>query len=96
MDAIGAIQAVVGIALFLAAGYSCSLVFFKKNEADLIERIVYSLTFSVTIPPLAIFFLNFLLRLPINALTVYFVYLAVSGAGYAYHMIYGEGKAHKG
>ncbi|MEK6954419.1 MAG: hypothetical protein AABX01_05395 [Candidatus Micrarchaeota archaeon] len=92
VDFVGAIQAIVGLALFFAAGYFLSFVFFRKNEADAIERAVYSLTFSLTIPPLIIFFLNFLLRIPINTIMVFVVYLLVLGGSYFYHMKYGDGK----
>ncbi|HLC48472.1 MAG TPA: hypothetical protein VJI13_05340 [Candidatus Norongarragalinales archaeon] len=92
VDIISGIQMIVGLALFFASGYLLSLIFFRKNEADAIERAVYSVTFSLTIPPLILFFINFLLRIPINTITVFVVYLLVCGASYFYHMQYGEGK----
>lgn len=96
VDLVAAVQALVGLALFFAAGYFISLIFFKRNEVDAIERAVYSLTFSITIPALVIFFLNFLFRIPINTLFVYAVYLALIGASYAYNLKYGAERAQKG
>ncbi|MFH1750258.1 MAG: hypothetical protein ABH863_01115 [Candidatus Micrarchaeota archaeon] len=92
VDFLGAIQVVVGLALFFASGYLLTLTLFRKNELDLIERIVYSITFSLTIPPLIIFFLNFLFRIPINTLVVFVIYLLVCGGSYFFHMMYGEGR----
>lgn len=95
VDIVGAAQALVGLALFFASGYLLSLIFFRKNEADIAERAVYSLTFSITIPPLIIFFLNFLFQIPISTLFVFAIYLLVCGGSYYYRLQYGEGK-HKG
>ncbi len=83
-DLISGLQLIVGLALFLASGYFISLVFFRKDEADLIERALYSLTFSISIPGLVIFFLNFIFRMPINALTTYVVFILLIVASYAY------------
>ncbi len=96
VDFIQIIQALVGVVLFFAAGYFLSLVFFRKDEADQTERIVYSVVFALTLPPLTIFFLNFLLGIPINTLMVMGVYLIFTGGSYFYYNNYGDGKNHKG
>ncbi|MEK6843495.1 MAG: hypothetical protein AABY04_03320 [Candidatus Micrarchaeota archaeon] len=95
VDLISVLQGIGGVILFFASGYFISFVFFKKDEVDELERIVYSLTFSITIPPLVIFFLNFLLRMPVNTISVYIIYLIIGAASYAYSNFYMKNKAHK-
>jgi uncharacterized membrane protein len=96
VDLVSGLQAIVGIALFLAAGYFISFFFFRKGEADYIERIAYSLAFSLTIPPMIIFILNFLLKVPLNIVTVYLVNTILIVSGYFYSIKYGSNKQHKG
>ncbi|MFH1442990.1 MAG: hypothetical protein ABIG96_03060 [Candidatus Micrarchaeota archaeon] len=85
-DLISIVQGIVGIALFLASGYFLSFLFFRKAEIDDIERGAYSLVFALIIPSSALFFLNFLLKLPVNSLTVFAVYaLAAAGSFFYYN-----------
>lgn len=64
--------------LFLP-GFAWSLVFFKKDEIDLIERIALSFGLSIALVPLAVFWLNYFLGVKINLLNVSIVILALTG-----------------
>ena len=75
------VQGVVGGVLFFLTGYLLSLVFFKEQDIDSVERVVYSLTFSIVIPAIAVFLLNIGLGIPIfSTLGIYAVFLGLSGA----------------
>jgi len=84
MDAIQIIQAIVGLVLFFGAGYSLTLFLFRKDEIDLVERITYSIALSLTVPAIIIFAANFLLKMKIDALSVYIIYLLVTASGFIY------------
>jgi uncharacterized membrane protein len=64
--------------LFLP-GYAWSFVFFKKDEIDLIERIALSFGLSIALVPLIVFWLNWLLKIRINIVTVTAVILGLIG-----------------
>ncbi len=70
------LQAIVGVALFLFAGYAASIALFRK--ADLIERAAFSLALALTVPALLLVALNLLLSIELNATIVYWVLLAFS------------------
>lgn len=72
------LQAIVGAALFLLAGYSASIAFFRK--ADLAERTAFSLALALTVPALLLAALNLLLSIELDATLVYWVLLAFSAA----------------
>lgn len=55
--------------LFLP-GLTWSYAFFQKNEIDIIERIALSFGLSISIVPLTVFYFNYLLKIPINLVTV--------------------------
>ena len=54
--------------LFLP-GFAWSFVFFKKGDIDVIERIALSFGLSIALVPLVAFWLNWLLKIRINAST---------------------------
>jgi len=56
-----------------------SFVFFKKAEIDAIERIALSLGLSISIVPLVVFWLNWLLKIRINIVNVTVVILEPIG-----------------
>lgn len=64
--------------LFLP-GYAWSYVFFKKDEIDLIERIALSFGLSIALVPLIVFWLNRLLKIRINFVSVTVVILGLIG-----------------
>ncbi len=64
--------------LFLP-GYAWSFVFFKKGEIDLIERFALSFGLSIAFVPLVVFWLNWLLKIRINIITVTAVILGLIG-----------------
>ncbi|MBA7656131.1 hypothetical protein ES703_64045 [subsurface metagenome] len=64
--------------LFLP-GLAWSFVFFKKDEIDVIERIALSFGFSITLVPLIVFWLNWLLKVRINIVNVTAVILGLIG-----------------
>jgi len=64
--------------LFLP-GYAWSFVFFKKGEIDLIERAALSFGLSTALVPLIVFWLNWLLKIRINMVTVTAVILGLIG-----------------
>lgn len=64
--------------LFLP-GYAWSFVFFKKDEIELIERIALSFGLSIALVPLIVFWLNWLLKIKINIVTVTAVILGLIG-----------------
>ena len=85
MEVLGIFQALIGAFLFLAAGYSVSMAIFKKGEVDEVERLAYGLAFSLIVPALVLFFLNFVFGIPVfTTLYVYAVYVLVIAAALAY------------
>ncbi|MBU1197407.1 hypothetical protein KJ765_02740 [Candidatus Micrarchaeota archaeon] len=79
------IQGIIGGILFFLTGYVLSLVFFKEGEIDNVERVVYSITFSILIPAIAVFVLNILLRIPIFTTEgVYAVFIVLSAGSIGY------------
>lgn len=64
--------------LFLP-GYTWSYVFFKKDEIDLIGRIALSFGLSIALVPLVVFWLNWLLKIRINLVSVTAVILGLIG-----------------
>lgn len=62
--------------LFLP-GYAWSYVFFKRDEIDLIERIALSFGLSIALVPLVVFWLNWLLKVKINLVSVTVVILGL-------------------
>jgi len=75
--------------LFLP-GYAWSFVFFKKGEIDLIERIALSFGLSIAIVPLVVFWLNWLLKIRINIVTVTAVILGLIGCALIIMLIRGR------
>ena len=76
------LQFIVGGALFLAAGYAISLAFFR--EADLVERVTFSLACALAVPAVILAFLNLILRIKLDAVVVYAVLLVVTEAAFWY------------
>jgi len=64
--------------LFLP-GLAWSFVFFKKEEIDVIKRIALSFGLSIALVPLVVFWLNWLLKIKINLVTVTAVILGLIG-----------------
>ena len=64
--------------LFLP-GLDWSFVLFKKDEIDVIERIALSFGLSITLVPLVVFWLNWLLKIKINIVNVTAVILGLIG-----------------
>ena len=75
--------------LFLP-GYAWSFVFFKKGEIDLIERIAVSFGLSIAIVPLVVFWLNWLLTIRINIVTVTAVILGLIGCALISMLLLGK------
>lgn len=62
---------VLGLAFVLfVPGFVWSYVFFSRGEIDLIERIALSFGLSIVLIPLTVFWLNWLLHIPINLVNV--------------------------
>ncbi|VVB67011.1 Uncharacterised protein [Candidatus Norongarragalina meridionalis] len=76
------LQFAIGGALFLAAGYAISLAFFR--EADVVERVVFSLACAMTVPALLLAFMNLILGIKLDTLVVYVVLIAVTAAAFLY------------
>ncbi|MFH0835495.1 MAG: hypothetical protein V1881_04070 [Candidatus Micrarchaeota archaeon] len=76
------IEFVIGGVLFLAAGYAISLAFFR--EADVVERITFSLACAMTVPALLLAFLNLILGIKLDTIVVYAVLIAVTAASFWY------------
>ncbi len=60
-------------------GFVWSYVFFKKGKIDEIERIALSFGLSITLVPLIVFWLNWLLKIKINIVNVTAVILGLIG-----------------
>ncbi|PIO06623.1 hypothetical protein COT29_00160 [Candidatus Micrarchaeota archaeon CG08_land_8_20_14_0_20_59_11] len=76
------LQFVIGGALFLATGWAISLAFFR--EADVVERVVFSLACAMTVPAIILAFLNLILKIKLDAIVVYVVLIAVTAASFWY------------
>lgn len=90
MEPVSAIQTVIGGGLFLASGYAVSLAAFGKGEMDFVERAVFSLAFSITIPSIVLLFTSMVLKIRLDAIAVYAVYLLITVAGLGYWKYYGK------
>lgn len=66
------------LVLFLP-GFVWSFVFFKKEEIDVIERIAFSFGLSITLVPLVVFWLNWLLKIKINIVNITTIILVLIG-----------------
>jgi len=77
------IQTIIGLPLVLfIPGYALSYAFFpKKNDIDVIERIVLSFGLSIAIIPLTIFFMNRFLKIPITVYSSLAVTIAITLVG---------------
>ena len=75
--------------LFLP-GYAWSFVFFKKGEIELIERTALSFGLSIALVPLIVFWLNWLLKIRINMVTVTAVILGLIGCALIIMLIRGK------
>ena len=79
------IQAAVGVLLFFAAGYAVSLVIFREKDLDPVERIAYSLAFSLVVPALVLFAINYALGFKVfQTIYVYIIYALIIAASFAY------------
>lgn len=77
------IQPVIGAILILAAGFSITTVFFRK-DFDFIEKAVLSVVLGLAVPTLIIIVLNLGLQIKFTEFLVYAVYLLVIVAPLAY------------
>ncbi len=78
MEMLEIIRALVALPLVLIVpGYAWSRVLFREGELDGIERAVLSIGLSVSIVPLAIFFLN-RAGMPITALSSFATIVALT------------------
>ncbi len=85
VEALEVVQAIVGAVVFFATGYLLSLAFFKEKEIDSVERIVYSLAFSILVPATVVFIANFVVGIRIfTTVGIYAVYLLLCAASIAY------------
>jgi len=77
------IQAVIGLPLVLfIPGYALSYAFFpKKKDLDLMERIALSFGLSFALIPLAVFFLNKFLKIPITVYSSFSIVVAITLIG---------------
>jgi uncharacterized membrane protein len=67
------------VSILFLPGYAWSFVFFKKGEIDVIERIALSFGLSIALVTLAVFWLNWLLKIRINIVNVTVVILGLTG-----------------
>jgi len=77
------VQPIIGAVLVLAAGFSMTGVFFKK-DFDFIEKAVLSVALGFMVPTLAILFLNLGLGIPFTSSLVYVVYALAIILPFAY------------
>jgi uncharacterized membrane protein len=77
------IQAIIGLPLVLfIPGYALSYAFFpKKKDLDLMERIALSFGLSFALIPLAVFFLNKFLKIPITVYSSFSIIVAITIIG---------------
>jgi len=77
------IQALIGLPLVLfIPGYALSYAFFpKKKDLDLMERIALSFGLSFALIPLAVFFLNKFLKIPITVYSSFSIVVAITLIG---------------
>lgn len=77
------LQAIIGLPLVLfIPGYAISYAFFpKKKDLDLMERITLSFGLSFALIPLAVFFLNKFLKIPITVYSSFSIILAITLIG---------------
>jgi len=73
------IQLVVGLLLFVAAGYFVTLALFGE-KISLVEKIVFSVVLGFFVPTLLIFVLNYFLGVKIDSLAVAVIYAVVAAA----------------
>ncbi len=66
------------LVLFLP-GFVWSFAFFKKEEIDAIERTAFSFGLSITLVPLVVFWLNWLLKIKINIVNITRIILVLIG-----------------
>ena len=73
------IQAIIGLPLVLfIPGYALSYAFFpKKKGLDLMERIALSFGLSFALIPLAVFFMNKFLKIPITVYSSFSIIVAI-------------------
>ncbi len=78
------IQAIIGLPLVLfIPGYVLSYAFFpKKKDLDLMERIALSFGLSFALIPLAVFFLNKFLKVPITVYSSFSIIVAITLIGF--------------
>ncbi|MFA4946183.1 MAG: hypothetical protein WC607_01425 [Candidatus Micrarchaeia archaeon] len=86
------LQALLGAAFFLFAGYVASLAFFR--DADGVERVAYSLFLAFTVPAFVLVALNLFAGVKLDAFVVYAVLFVFSVACLAYSKTR-EAKMHK-
>jgi uncharacterized membrane protein len=80
------VQMVLGGAFVLfLPGFVASYAFFDKDEIDAIERVALSFGLSIAIVPLAVFYLNFLFKVPINFVNVF---LTITGLCIFFFVVY--------
>ncbi|MFH1256458.1 MAG: DUF1616 domain-containing protein [Candidatus Diapherotrites archaeon] len=77
---------VLGLVKFVIAvtvpGYFLTLGFFpSKKEIDGIERLTYSLVFSITVQPLLLLLENQLFQIPVNEVSVFATFFLVIALG---------------
>lgn len=65
-------------------GFAWTLVLFEKHEIDLLERIALSFGISLSIVPLAVFSLNYLFHIRINAFNSFLIILTLIAAPILY------------
>lgn len=77
------IQAIIGLPLVLfIPGYAISYAFFpKKKDLNFMERIVLSFGLSFALIPLAVFFLNKFLKIPITVYSSFSIIVAITLIG---------------
>ena len=86
MDFIGILQAIFGIILILLCGYGISIVSFKRDDIDFIERVVLVPILGLLVPALALLFINLALRIRINTLIAYAVFILIIAGTLGYHV----------
>jgi len=77
------VQPLIGAALVLAAGFSLTTAFFRK-DFDFLEKAVLSVVLGLVVPTLIIIFLNMGLGIKFSDILVYSVYVLAIVLPFAY------------
>ena len=78
------VQLVVGTVLFAVTGYAITLAALG-DKTGAVEKIVFTLCFGFFLPVIAIFALNYLIGIQMNAVIVAIIYAITATAAFGLH-----------